>query len=260
MRRRQFLGLIGSAAAWPLAAQSQLSMPVIGYFDSSALEPSRVTGFREGLGEAGYFEGQNVTIEYLAVGGRYERLPAQAAELVDRRVNLILGGGLPTTRAAKAATTTIPIVFVMGADPVKLGIVASLNQPGGNITGVCQLFGGLGAKRLELVRELIPEATFVTVLSNPRNPNAESHLDELSSAARSIGQRIEVVIASSEADIDTVLARTAERRGGVLLLADDPLFTVQRQQIVALTSRYRLPTIYYSREFASAGGLVSYGS
>jgi putative ABC transport system substrate-binding protein len=135
-----------------------------------------------------------------------------------------------------------------------------LNQPGGNITGVCQLFGGLGAKRLELVRELIPEATFVTVLSNPRNPNAESHLDELSTAARSIGQRIEVVIASSEADIDTVLARTAERRGGVLLLADDPLFTVQRQQIVALTSRYRLPTIYYSREFASAGGLVSYGS
>jgi putative ABC transport system substrate-binding protein len=260
MRRREFLGVLGSAAALPVVARAQQGTPVVGYFDSSSLEPSRVAGFRHGLSEAGYVEGQNVAIEFLAVGGSYERLPAQAAELVNRPVNLILGGGLPTTRAAKAATTTIPIVFVMGADPVKLGIVSSLNQPGGNITGVCQLFGGLGAKRLELVREVIPEATFVAVLSNPRNPNAESHLQELTVAARSVGQRIEVFIASTEADIDTAMTRIAERRAGALLVADDPLFTVRREQLVALAAGHALPAIYYSREFASVGGLISYGS
>ena len=260
MRRRAFIAGLAGAVAMPRAAHTQERVPVIGYFDSSAIESSRVAGFRRGLGEAGFVEGQNVAVEFLAVGGQYDRLSAQAAALVNRPVNLILGGGLPTTRAAKAATTTIPIVFVMGADPVKLGIVASLNQPGGNITGVCQLFGGLGAKRLELVREMIPEATFVAVLSNPRNPNAESHLQELTGAARSVGQRIEVFTASTEADIDTAVARMAERRAGALLLADDPLFTVRREQLVALAARHRLPAIYYSGEFPAVGGLISYGS
>jgi putative ABC transport system substrate-binding protein len=259
MRRREFIAGLG-AAALPLAARAQQGVPVVGYFDSSSLEPSRVAGFRSGLSEAGYIEGQNLAIEFLAVGGRYDRLPAQAAELVNRPVNLILGGGLPTTRAAKAATATIPIVFVMGADPVKLGIVASLNQPGANITGICQLFGGLGAKRLELLRELVPKAAVVAVLSNPRNPNAESHLEELTTAARSVGQRIEVFTASTEADIDSALTRIAERRAGALLLADDPLFTVRREALVEAAARHRLPTIYYSLEFASVGGLISYGS
>lgn len=262
MTRREFFGIVGGAAATalPLAAHAQQARPVIGYFDSGSLESARIGAFRQGLSEAGYTEGQNVAIEFRAVGGRYEQLPAQAAELVNRPVSLILGGGLPTTRAAKAATTTIPIVFVMGADPVKLGIVQSLNQPGGNITGICQLFGGLGAKRLELVRELIPHANLVAVLSNPRNPNAESHLQELTVAARSVGQGIEVFTASTEAEIDAAMARTSKRRHGALLLADDPLFTVRGAQLVALAAHHSLPTIYYSREFVPLGGLISYGS
>jgi putative ABC transport system substrate-binding protein len=261
VRRRTFIAALGGAAALPFAARAQQSaMPVVGYFDSASLEPSRIAGFRRGLNEAGYVEGQNVAIEFRAVRGRYEQLPAQAAALVNRPVNLILGGGLPTTRAAKAATTTIPIVFVMGADPVKLGIVASLNQPGGNITGVCQLFGGLGAKRLEVLRELIPQATAVAVVSNPKNPNARTHLEEVATAAYSLGQSIEVFTASTEADIDNAFARIAERRLRALLVADDPLFTVRREQLVALAVRYAIPTMYYSQEFGSIGGLISYGS
>jgi putative ABC transport system substrate-binding protein len=260
MKRREFIAGAVSAAAMPLLVRAQQAMPVIGYFDSAALVPARVAAFRRGLAEGGIIEGQNVAIEFRAAAGRYEQLSTLAAELVNRPVNLILGGGLPTTQAAKAATTTIPIVFVMGADPVKLGIVASLNQPGGNITGVSQLFGGLGAKRLELMRELVPGAASVAVLSNPRNPNAASHLQEVTFAARTVGQRIEVFEASTEAAIDAAFARIAEQRAAALLVADDPLFTVRREQVVALAARHALPAIHYSQEFAAVGGLISYGS
>lgn len=259
MNRRTLIAGVAGAVVLPFAARAQ-AMPVIGYFDSGSLEPSRVAGFRRGLNEGGLIEGQNVSIEFRHASGRYGQLPALASELVNRPVDLILGGGLPSTRAAKSATTTIPIVFVMGADPVKLGIVASLNRPGGNITGVSQLYGGLGAKRLELVRELIPGATLIAVLSNPINPNAESHAREMINAARTIGQQIEVFTASTVADIDGALARIAERRANALVIADDPLFTVQREQVVALAARHKLPAIHYSEEFTRIGGLISYGS
>jgi putative ABC transport system substrate-binding protein len=261
MRRRDFIiaTTASATAARPPVAHSQ-PRPVIGYLDSASLERTRVAAFRQGLSEAGFNDGQNVEVELRAAGGRYETLPALAAELINRPVNLILGGGLPATRAAKAATATIPIVFVMGADPVKLGIVPSLNRPGGNITGICQLFGGLGAKRLELVRDLIPGAALVAILTNPQNPNAEAHLDELTTAARVVGQRTEVFHASTSAGIEAAFDRIAARRASAVVLADDPLFTARHEPLVALAARHAVPTIYYSQEFTNAGGLISYGS
>jgi putative ABC transport system substrate-binding protein len=259
MNRRKFIAVIGGVAVWPSLARSQ-SSPVIGYFDSASLEASRVAGFRRGLSEAGFNDGHYVTLEFRATNGRYDKLSEVAAELVNRPVSLILGGGLPTTRAAKLATTTIPIVFVMGADPVKLGIVASLNQPGGNITGISQLFGGLGAKRLELLRELIPGAAVLAILSNPENPNAQDHLQELTAAARALRQPVEVFQASTSAAIEGAFARMAERQVAALVIADDPLFTVVRERVVALASHHALPVIHYSQEFTAVGGLISYGS
>jgi putative ABC transport system substrate-binding protein len=260
MRRREFIVGLGSALGMPLSAKAQNGLPVIGFFDSTSLVADRVAGFRRGLSGAGLIEGQNVSIEFRPVHGRYDQLAAHAAELVNLPVNIILGAGLPTTRAAKDATKTVPIVFVMGADPVKLGIVESLNRPGANITGVSQLYGGLGAKRLELIRELTSDPQLVAVLSNPTNPNAKDHLDELSSAARILGQRIEVFTANTEAAITIALSNIATRKAEALVIADDPLFTVRREQLVALAARHALPTIYYSEEFTQVGGLISYGS
>jgi putative ABC transport system substrate-binding protein len=187
-------------------------------------------------------------------------LPALAAELVGRGVAVILAGALPSALAAKETTSTIPIVFVMGADPVKLGVVASLNRPEGNVTGIYQYFGALGGKRLELIRELVPSLTVLAVLSNPKNPNAEDHLDDIQAAAHTIGQQIDIVRASSENEIDAAFTLLAQRSDGALLVADDPFFSVRRDQIVALAARHAIPASYYARAFALAGGLMSYGS
>ena len=261
LKRREFITLVGGASlAWPLAAHAQQpAVPVIGYLGSTSPEATAhlIAAYRQGLDDAG---SRNVAIEFRWASGHYDRLPAMAAEFVKRPVAVILAAALPSAVAAKTATATIPIVFVMGADPVRQGIVASLNRPGGNVTGISQFYGELGGKRLELLRELVPSATTIAVLSNPNNPNADNHLRDVQTAARSIGQKIDVVIARTEAEIDAAFARAVRERVGSLLVADDPLYSVRRDQLVALAARYALPTIYYAREFPAAGGLVSYGS
>ena len=262
MKRREFITLLGGAAAWPLAARAQRpAMPVIGYFGQSLdFETMRLAALRQSLSEAGYVEGESIAIEYQRVEGDYDRLAARAAELVRRRVALIFASSLPATLAAKAATATIPIVFVMGADPVKLGVVASLSRPGANVTGVTQFYGALGGKRLELVRELVPKASLIAVLTNPKNPNSEDHLANVRSAAQAIGQRILAFAASAESEIEPAFARLAREKADALLVADDTLFSTRRAQIVAQANARGIPAIYYSREFADAGGLISYGS
>ena len=262
MKRREFITLLGGAAAWPLAARAQRpAMPVIGYFGQSLdFETMRLAALRQSLSEAGYVEGESIAIEYQWVEGDYDRLAARAAELVRRRVALIFASSLPATLAAKAATATIPIVFVMGADPVKLGVVASLSRPGANVTGVTQFYGALGGKRLELVRELVPKASLIAVLTNPKNPNSEDHLADVRSAAQAIGQRILAFAASAESEIEPAFARLAREKADALLVADDTIFSTRRAQIVAQANARGIPAIYYSREFADAGGLISYGS
>jgi putative tryptophan/tyrosine transport system substrate-binding protein len=202
MRRRAFITLLGgAAAAWPIAARAQQpAMPVIGYLSSqsASADAGRIAAMRQSLAEAGYAEGTNLAIEYRWAEGDYDRLAAQAAELVRRRIAVIFAASLPSALAAKAATTTIPIVFVMGADPVKLGVVPSLNRPGGNVTGVYQVYGALGGKRLELIRELVPKASLIAVLTNPKNPNSEDHLDDVRAAAHAMGQRILVFPVSAD--------------------------------------------------------------
>jgi putative tryptophan/tyrosine transport system substrate-binding protein len=264
MRRREFVTLLGGVAllVCPVMARAQQSAtPVIGFLSSlsEASGAPRLAGFREGLAESGAVEGQNVAIEFFWSDGDYDRLRAMAAELVDRPVTVILAASLPAALAAKAATKSIPIVFTMGADPVALGVVPSLNRPGANITGVMQLFGALGAKRVELLRELVPTASVIAVLSNPKNPNAESHLTEVRTAARATGQRLEIFRASSEAEIEVAFEQLASK-AGVLLVTDDPVFTAQRERLVALAARHAVPASYYAREFVATGGLMSYGA
>ncbi|HZA02856.1 MAG TPA: ABC transporter substrate-binding protein, partial [Hyphomicrobiaceae bacterium] len=205
-------------------------------------------------------EGVNLAIESRWAEGDYDRLAAQAAEFVRRPVAVIFAASLPSALAAKAATTTIPIVFVMGADPVKLGVVPSLNRPGGNVTGVYQVYGALGGKRLELIRELVPKASLIAVLANPKNPNAEDHLDDVRAAAQAMGQRILVFPVSADGDVEAAFASIAQHGADALLVADDPFFSTRRDQLVAQANRRALPAIYYTREFATDGGLVSYGS
>jgi len=270
MNRRDLITLIGGAAAtfsliWSRGARAQQpALPVIGVVGSTSqdtyVDGGQLAAFRNGLNEAGFVEGQNVAIEFRWAEGQYDRLPEFAAELVSRRVAVILAGALPSAVAAKGETSTIPIVFVMGADPVKLGVVASLNRPGGNVTGISQYYGALGAKRLELLRELVPSASGIAIISNPKNPNAEDHLNDVQAAARAIGQQTDVFRASSENEIDTAFAGLVRRGDGALLVTDDPFFSVRRSQIVALAARHAVPTIYYARDFTAAGGLISYGS
>jgi putative ABC transport system substrate-binding protein len=264
--RREFILALGGVAAAPsllrpLAARAQ-QMPVMGYL--GALSPSwdvqRLSALRQSLAEAGYVEGKTVAIEYHWVEGDYDRLAGQAAEFVRRRVAVIFAGSLPSALAAKSATTTIPIVFVMGADPVKLGVVASLNQPAGNVTGIMQLYGALGGKRLELIRELVPNASLIAVLTNPKNPNAEHHLADVRAAAHAMGQRILVFPVSAGDEVEPAIAGMAGQGANALLVADDPFFGVQRDRIIAQAARHALPAIYYTREFPAAGGLISYGS
>jgi putative tryptophan/tyrosine transport system substrate-binding protein len=264
MRRRNFIMLSAGAAAWPLTARAQpAEMPVIGFLAfSSPEEFSReVAVFRRGLGESGYAEGRNVSIEFRWAHGDFELLPSLAADLVRSGASVIAALGTPASAlAAKAATTTIPIVFSTGADPVHLGLVAGLNRPGGNATGVYMLTSSLEAKRLELLHEGVPDAAVIGVMVDPNSPDTELQLQELPKAARSLGQRIEILQAGTDSDIATAFAQVIERRMDALLVASSPSYLPRRQQIVGLAARHRVPAIYFFRNFADAGGLMSYGT
>jgi putative tryptophan/tyrosine transport system substrate-binding protein len=264
MRRREFLVLLGAAASRPLAARAQQpAMPVIGFLSGrSPYESSgAVAAFRQGLDETGYFESKNVVIEYRWAEGRYDRLPALAAELVSRQVTVIAAVGGPSSGlAAKGATATIPIVFISGADPVQEGLVASLNKPGGNATGVAPLLPAMEGKRFGLLHEVVPNAALIGVLLNPA---AASYLDretsDVQEAARVVGQQLLILRASTEEAIEAAFAIAVEQRAGGLLVAADPFFVSRREQIVALAARYAIPAIYEVREYAAAGGLMTYG-
>ena len=264
MRRREFITLLGGAAAWPLAATAQQpAIPVIGFLGgtSAAEWASFVAAFRRGLSETGHVDCQNVTIEFRWAEGQFDRLPAMAADLVSRRVDVIVtSGGTVAALAAKKATATIPIVFVIGADPVKFGLVASLNRPEGNATGVNVLLNSLIAKRLELLRGLVPAATSVGLLVNPKNPNAISDSKDVEDAACVLGLAIQVVNATTDREIETAFASLVEKRVAALFMLPDPFFIGRRNHIVALAARYALPAMYDRRELATAGGLISYGT
>jgi putative tryptophan/tyrosine transport system substrate-binding protein len=261
LRRRDLIALFGAAAGWPLAARGQpAANPVIGFLNgaSSDLSAHLVRPFHEGLGEAGFVDGRNVTIEFRWANGQYDRLPALAADLVRRQVTVIAATSTPTGLPAKAATSTIPIVFVTGSDPVELGLVASMNRPGGNLTGVTTLAVELGQKRMELLHELVPKATLIAALVNPTGPNLETVLRDLRGAARTLGLPLHILHASSERDFDTVFANLAQLRAGALVIGTDTFFNSRSPQIAALTVRHAVPAIYQYREFAAAGGLLSY--
>jgi len=265
MRRREFIILFGGAAgAWPLAARAQQPvMPVIGFLSSVSPGPwaHLVAAFRQGLSETGYVEGRNVAIEFRWAEGQYDRLPALAADLVARQVAVLVAtGGTMPIRAAKAATTKIPIVFTIGGDPVQLGIVASLNRPGGNITGVNVFTSEMDAKRLGLIHEMVPTAALIAVLINPKNPNAETQSKDIPEAARSVVQRIRILTATTERELDAAFKIMIELGAGALLVAADPFFNSRREYIVALAARHGIPAMYEQREFALAGGLMSYGT
>jgi putative tryptophan/tyrosine transport system substrate-binding protein len=264
MNRRAFITLLsGAVAGWPLAVRAQqAAMPVIGILASVSPAPyaSYIAAVKEGLRQTGYVEGRNVAIEYRWAEGQYNRLPQQAIELVDRGIAvIILVGGGPTTAAAKAATATIPIVFVMGEDPVKSGAVASLNRPGGNATGVSLLTVAMEAKRLQLLHELMPNAAVVAIIVNPNNPQADEQLQELQAAARTLGVQVEAFKAGSPSEIDAAFAKLVERRASALHIAADAFFNTRREQFVVLSARHALPAVFHFREFAAAGGLMSYG-
>jgi putative tryptophan/tyrosine transport system substrate-binding protein len=265
MQRREFITLLGgAAAAWPLAARAQQSAtPVVGFLSSASPAPwaSYVAGFHKGLNESGFIAGQNVTVEYRWAEGQYDRLPSLAADLVNRKVAVILAaGGSDPANAAKAATGSIPIVFVSAADPVRAGLVASLNRPGGNVTGVSVLGSELEAKRVGILNEISPGTAPIGGLVNPNYPDANLQLRELQEAAGVIKRQIVIVRASTETEIDTAIATVAQQGAGALLVAQDPLFGSRREQLVALAARYKLPAIYPLRDFAKIGGLVSYGT
>jgi len=262
VKRRQFIMLLGgAAAAWPLAARAQqAAMPVIGFLNGgSSWEYAQMAdAFRKGLGEIGYIEGRNVWIEYRWAEGRYERLPALAADLVRRQVSVI-AANTPASPIAKAATTSIPIVFLTSADPVAAGLVASLNRPGGNLTGVAVLNVEVGPKRLELLHEAVPAASVVALLINPTHPTAEAQSRDMQAAARSLGLQLHALHASTERDFDTVFARLVQLRAGALIIGADAFFINQSEQLAALALRHAVPAIATYREFVAAGGMMSYG-
>ena len=265
MRRREFISLIGSVAAiWPLAARAQQSaMPVVGFVNAASPKSYAplLSAFLKGLSEAGFVDGHNVSIEYRWAEGRVDQLPAMVADLVHRRVAVIAATGTPAALAVRAATTTIPTVFETAADPVRLGLVASLNQPGANVTGVTSLLMVVGSKRLELLHELVPTARVMALLVNPANPNvAEINSKELEAAARTLGLELHVLNASTDGDFDAVFTKLPQLHAGGLVISPDPFFTSQSEQLAALTIHHAVPTIHYNPEFVAAGGLLSYGA
>jgi putative ABC transport system substrate-binding protein len=261
MRRREFIGVLGGAAAVPLAVRAQQAIPLLGFL--SALSRTQAEAhlgmFHRGLSEAGFAEGRNVAIEYRFADGRYELLPAMASELVRRPVTLIVAQAPPAALAAKAATSTIPIVFGVGLDPVSAGLVASFNRPGGNATGVVMLPGPLVQKRLELVRELVPAAVEAVLLVNPGSPEAAAEVRDIVAAAPANRLQIRVLNATTPGELEAAFASLAERRPDALLIGGDPFFFNQQRSIVALAQRLGLPAIYPFRQFSEAGGLISYG-
>lgn len=260
MRRREFIaGLGGTAALPPVAWAQQASMRTIGLL--SARSPAaEMAALRQGLAESGYAEGRNLTIEYRWAEGQFDRLPAMAADLARLRVALIIATGLTSALAAKGAAGAIPLVFMAGDDPVKFGLVTSLSRPGGNATGVNLMTSELTTKRLELVRELLPKATMVAALVNPRGPESEPQLRDLQNAPRSTGQQLRILNASSVSEMDSAFATLANERDAALLVTNDPLFTSMRDHLVLLAAYHRIPTIYDRRSYTAAGGLVSYGT
>jgi putative ABC transport system substrate-binding protein len=263
MNRREFITLLGgTAAAWPLAARAQQpAMPVIGFLHSASPEPFQkiVAGFREGLNEVGYIEGQNVAIVYSWAHGQYDRLPALAAELVQRKVDVIIaGGGEVTARAAKDATSAIPVVFTAAGDPVAAGLVASLSRPGGNLTGLIS-FTSVVETKLGLLHDLAPQATTIAMLINPKFPPAEPDAKKVQAAALVLGRKLIVLRAGSEQEFEAAFALLVQQGAGALLVAGDPFFASRRDQLVALAARYAIPAAYEFREYAAAGGLMSYG-
>ena len=264
MKRREFIGLVSGAAAWPLAARAQQAgVPIVGYLGSGLPDDqvNLVDATLEGLKEAGYANGQNVRIEYRWSEGHYDRLPALAEELVKRPVALIIAaGGSDPGRAAKAATSTIPIVFITAADPVKAGLVAGLNRPEGNITGISMIGSLLEAKRLELIHEMLPQASTIGVLINPGYPAAELQAQEVAQATARLGVKTVVLNASTEAEIEKAFASFAQQKVGAVLACNDPFYGSAREQLASLALRYKLPAMSFRREFAEAGGLLSYGA
>jgi len=265
MRRREFITLLGGATiAWPLAARAQqAALPVIGFLSSASPDDYtiRLRAFRQGLKDAGYVEGQNVTVEYRWAEDQYSRLPLLAAELVRRKVNVIVaGGGTPSAVAAKAATATIPIIFAVAVDPVKTGFVANLKRPGGNLTGVTNLNVEVAQKRLELLHELLPTATVIAALVNPTSALTEPFLQALQPAARALGVQLRVLQASTDRDLDAAFAKLVELRASALVISPDIFFNAHTEQLAALSLRHAMPTIFQQRTFVAAGGLLSYGS
>jgi ABC-type uncharacterized transport system substrate-binding protein len=265
MRRRDFCkGIIGSAAAWPFAARAQKpAVPVIGFLHVGSADtlPHLVIAFRQGLKQIGYVEGQNVAIEFRWAEGHYDRLPALAADLVHRQVAVIVtGGGDAPASIAKAATATIPIVFNVGSDPSKTGLVASLNRPGGNATGVNIFTAELASKRMGLLDELVPKSSAIALLVNPNFPSSAASVHEVQAAARAIGRQILLLKASNPAEIDAAFAKLDKGRVGAVIVGADPFFYSERNRFVELAARYTIPAVYEQREFVTAGGLMSYGT
>jgi putative ABC transport system substrate-binding protein len=263
--RRQFIGALGGAAAWPLAARAQqAALPVVGLLTMANAGPSSaatLAGLRRGLSDAGYVEGQNVTIEYRWAEAQYDRLPALAAELVQRQVAVIVAtvSSAPAL-AAKALTSTIPIVFTTGGDPVQQGLVASLNRPGGNVTGVFLLSDVLEGKRLGLLHETVPTAALITVLLHPGNPAFETQLKDVEQTAAAAGQKLQILHATNELEVDVAFAEAAKSGAGAMLVASDPTNFASREHLIAAAAQYAIPAIYQSREYAESGGLMSYGT
>jgi putative tryptophan/tyrosine transport system substrate-binding protein len=264
MKRREFITLLSGAATWPIAARAQQpAMPVIGFLNtqSPGSIPHWTAAFHQGLKETGFVEDQNVAVEYRWAQGQYDRLPELAADLVRRQVAVVAAtGGEPSPQVAKAATQTIPIVFTANGDPLRDGLVASLNRPGGNATGITIFGGAAVAKRLQLMHDLMPNAATIAYLMNPNNPNAEIEMSAAQVAARALGQEMRVLSASNEGEFDAAFAAVVQQRASALVVASDALFFWQRDQLVSLAARHGMPAIYYLREFAHAGGLMAYGN
>jgi putative ABC transport system substrate-binding protein len=263
MRRREFLGVLSGAAAWPLATHAQQTMPIIGWLSSrsAADSASALEHFQKGLAEAGYVEGRNVAVEYRWADGQFDRLRALAEDLVRRRVVVLVAvGGGQTPHAAQAATSTIPIVFGIGQDPVKAGLVANINRPGGNVTGATFFTALLGAKRLGLLRELVPGAEIVALIANQNSAQGQRQILDVREAAQQLGQRLVILKGGSDAELEASFASLVQQRAGALLMASDPFFDPRRERIVAWAAQSKVPTLYHFRDFPVAGGLMSYGA